>query len=62
MDVKNHQYVMGVPAVASGTVDRKQRRALARLGLFSLGAYAAPMLLALRTPAPAPASRLVVAA
>jgi len=30
------------------TIDRRQRRALARLGLVSAGAYVAPTLLALR--------------
>lgn len=39
----------GVPAVAGSVIGRKQRRALARLGLLSVGPYAAPTLLALRS-------------
>lgn len=48
----------------TGVVDKRQRRALARLGLASLGTYTAPTLLALR-PAPRKAvshDRIVVAA
>lgn len=37
------------PSGAGGAVGTKQRRALARLGLSSPGAYVAPTLLALRT-------------
>lgn len=48
----------------TGVVDARQRRALARLGLASAGAYVAPTLLALRTAARTAALpvRIVVAA
>ena len=39
----------GLPTHADGAVDTRQRRALARLGLASVSAYAAPTLLALRS-------------
>ena len=39
----------GLPARASGAVDTRQRRALARLGLAGVSAYVAPTLLALRS-------------
>jgi hypothetical protein len=52
------------PKRAGGGVDTRQRRALARLGLASASAYAAPTLLALRS-APrnlAAPGRVVIAA
>ncbi len=54
----------GPPTRAGGAVDTRQRRALARLGLASATAYAAPTLLALRS-APRTAAapgRIVIAA
>lgn len=49
MDVKN--LVPGSKAKAGKTngIDRRRRRALARLGLASPGAYVAPTLLSLRS-------------
>ena len=49
MDVKKKKSGNREPAAAGGAVGTKQRRALARLGLSSAGAYIAPTLLALRT-------------
>jgi hypothetical protein len=51
MDVK--KLVIGKECTAgrTGTIDRGRRRALARLGLASAGAYVAPTLLALRATA-----------
>lgn len=64
MDVKKQ--VPGNPSSVGETrpIDRRQRRALARLGLTSAGAYVAPTLLALRaaTPPSQSASKIVVAA
>lgn len=49
MNVKKQKSKTGLPAVAGSAIDRNQRRALARLGLLSVGPYAAPTLLALRS-------------
>jgi hypothetical protein len=51
MDVK--KLVIGEKGAAgtASTIDSRQRRALARLGLASAGAYVAPTLLALRSTA-----------
>lgn len=51
MDVKKP--VIGEKGAAgkASTIDSRQRRALARLGLASAGAYVAPTLLALRSTA-----------
>lgn len=57
MDVKLKLHPKnGLPTRAGGAVDSRQRRALARLGLASASAYAAPTLLALRS-----ASRILAA-
>ena len=49
MDAKKKNSGNHEPAAAGGAVGTKQRRALARLGLSSAGAYVAPTLLSLRT-------------
>jgi len=64
MDVKKQVPGKPSPVGKARPVDRRQRRALARLGLTSAGAYVAPTLLALRaaTPSSLSASKIVVAA
>ena len=64
MDVKKPVLSNQSPVGKAGTIDRRQRRALARLGLTSAGAYVAPTLLALRaaTVTSMPAPKIVVAA
>lgn len=49
MDAKKKVSGNRKAAAAGGAIGAKQRRALARLGLSSAGAYVAPTLLALRT-------------
>ena len=49
MDVKEPVIGKKGTAGTAGTIDSRQRRALARLGLASAGAYVAPTLLALRS-------------
>lgn len=51
MDVKKLVIQKQDAADAASTIDSRQRRALARLGLASAGAYVAPTLLALRSSA-----------
>ena len=51
MDVKKLVFGKKSTAGAASTIDSRQRRALARLGLASAGAYVAPTLLALRSTA-----------
>lgn len=51
MDVNNPVIGKKGTADMAGTIDSRQRRALARLGLASAGAYVAPTLLALRSTA-----------
>ena len=51
MDVKKPVLRKKGTAKTAGTIDSRQRRALARLGLASAGAYVAPTLLALRSTA-----------
>ena len=64
MDVKKLVPGKSSPVGKAGTIDRRQRRALARLGLTSAGAYVAPTLLALRaaTPPSLSAPKIVIAA
>jgi len=64
MDVKKPVIQMKGTAKTAGTIDSRQRRALARLGLASAGAYVAPTLLALRATAltAMPAAEIGVAA
>jgi len=64
MDVKKLANNKVDGAVKAGTIDRRQRRALARLGLTSAGAYVAPTLLALHaaTESSKPSSAKVYAA
>lgn len=64
MDVKKLVTNKKSAARKAGILDSKQRRALARLGLASVGAYVAPTLLALRSTAVAsmPAVEIGVAA
>ena len=51
MDVKTPVIGKKGTVGKTGTIDSRQRRALARLGLASAGAYVAPTLLALRSTA-----------
>jgi hypothetical protein len=62
MDVKKLVINKNRAAGKAGMIDSRQRRALARLGLASAGAYVAPTLLALRATAIAPAVEVGVAA
>ena len=64
MDVKKLVISKESPVGKTGRIDSRQRRALARLGLASAGAYVAPTLLALRaaTGTSVPAPGIVVAA
>jgi hypothetical protein len=62
MDVKKLVINKNRAAGKAGMIDSSQRRALARLGLASAGAYVAPTLLALRATAIAPAVEVGVAA
>jgi hypothetical protein len=54
MDVKDLVTQKRRKSVDKGTIGSRQRRALARLGLATAGAYVAPTLLALRSTAQAP--------
>ena len=54
MDVTKSDISNKSAASKGGTMDGRRRRALARLGLVSAGAYVAPTLLALRSTAVAP--------
>ena len=51
MDVKKLVISKESTVAKADTIDSRQRRALARLGLVSAGAYVAPTLLALRAAA-----------
>jgi hypothetical protein len=64
MDVKKLVISKKNKAGEAGIIDSRQRRALARLGLASAGAYVAPTLLSLRSAAVAsmPAMEIGVAA
>ncbi len=62
MDVKTLVKSPVKPVVGAGTIDRKRRRALARLGLSSAGAYVAPTLLAFSPAAMRPSGAKVNAA
>jgi len=64
MDVKKLVLGKKGTAVTASTIDSRQRRALARLGLASAGAYVGPTLLALRSTAVTamPATKTGVAA
>lgn len=62
MDVTKSNTLKKKTAGKGGRIDGKQRRALARLGLASAGAYVAPTLLALQSTAMNPKTGVGIAA
>lgn len=62
MDVKSLVNIPVKPVVGTGIIDRQRRRALARLGLSTAGAYVAPTLLAFSPAAARPSGAKVNAA